>query len=168
MFLGYVSIAGRGECDALLADVVARLEAAGWPLAGTVQTNIDKQDSHHCDMDLRVLPDGPTFRISQDLGAGSKGCRLNPGALEQSVAEVEPRMAGARLLVINKFGKHEAEGRGFRPLIGEALAMGLPVILGVNGLNLPLFLDFAEGMAEALPADAEAICARLGALAEAA
>ena len=84
------------------------------------------------------------------------------------MAEVEPRMAGARLLVINKFGKHEAEGRGFRPLIGEALAMGLPVILGVNGLNLPLFLDFAEGMAEALPADAEAICARLGALAEAA
>ncbi len=168
MFLGYVSVAGRGGCDALLADFVARLEAQGWPLAGTVQTNIDKVDSHHCYMDLRVLPDGPTFRISQDLGAGSKGCRLNPGALEQSVAEVEPRMAGARLLVINKFGKHEMEGRGFRPLIGEALAMGVPVLLGVNGLNLPLFLEFAGDMAEALPADAAAICARLGALAEAA
>ena len=58
--------------------------------------------------------------------------------------------AGARLLIVNKFGKHEAEGRGFRSLIAEALASGLPVLLGVNQMNMHSFQAFAGDMAEPL------------------
>ena len=61
------------------------------------------------------------------------------------------------LLIINKFGKHEAEGRGFRPLIAEALARDIPVLLGVNALNLDAFEGFSCGLAEELSADATAI-----------
>ena len=47
-------------------------------------------------------------------------------ALEQAVALTQSALSqGADLLIVNKFGKHEADGRGMRPLIGEALAMGL-------------------------------------------
>lgn len=161
MSLFYISIPGRGACDALLAEVVAHFLSEGFQLAGTVQTNLDNPSTPHCDMDLKVLPDGPVFRISQSLGAGSRGCRLNPESLELSVAAVSQRLVGAQLLVINKFGKHESEGRGFRPLIGEAIASGLPVLLGVNTLNLPQFLEFADCLATELPADAMAIYTKL-------
>ena len=70
MVVGYVSLPGRGRTDALLADVVAELEVAGLRLAGTIQTNPTRSDRSRCDMDIRVLPDGPTLRISQELGEG--------------------------------------------------------------------------------------------------
>lgn len=151
MSLAYVSLPGPGETDTFLRMLAQALTARGLRLAGTVQTNHDRACTHHCDMDVQVLPDGPVIRISQDLGAASTGCRLDPGALERAVAEVEPRLSGADVLIVNKFGKHEAEGRGFRDLIGAALAQGKPVILGVNPLNQAAFERFAEGMAEPLP-----------------
>jgi hypothetical protein len=65
---------------------------------------------------------------------------------------VEAALERAELVVINKFGKQEAEGRGLRGVIAEALERGLPVLVGVNGLNLPAFLAFAGGCAtELLP-----------------
>ena len=38
--LGYVVAGARGESDALLADVAARLHARGMPLVGAVQVNL--------------------------------------------------------------------------------------------------------------------------------
>ncbi|WP_370654107.1 DUF2478 domain-containing protein [Pseudotabrizicola sp.] len=57
--------------------------------------------------------------------------------------EVQQRLPVADVLIVNKFGKREAEGRGLVPVIAEALEMGLPVLIGVNGLNLAAFLAFA-------------------------
>src|SRR5690606_5296829 len=88
MKLGYVSVQGKGRIDLLLADVVERLEAHGVAMAGTVQTNIERSDRPRCDMELRLLPDGPTVRISEDRGGQARGCRLDAGALEQSVVWV--------------------------------------------------------------------------------
>ena len=159
MRLAHISIAGRGETDRFLAAVAARLEMAGVRLAGTVQSNTARADRTRCDMDLRVLPDGPVYRISEDRGAAARGCMLDHGALEQTVAEVARRMDGADLLIVNKFGKAESEGRGLVPVISDALARGLPVLVGVNGLNLPLYLDFAGGLSAALPATEETVAA---------
>ena len=153
MKLGYVSIQGRGETDRFLAEVAAALQEAGLRLAGTVQTNTERTNRRKCDMDLIVLPDGPTIRISEDRGALARGCILDSEALEQTVVQVAQRLDGADLLIVNKFGKREGEGRGLIPVIGEALGRGIPVLVGVNGLNLPDFLAFADGLAEGLPAD---------------
>ena len=150
MKLAYVTLSGRGRIDDLLAGVVARLEDHGIALAGTVQSGIDRPDRRHCDMDLRLMPGGPTVRISVDRGAEARGCRLDPGALEQSVLWVSQHLPGADLLVVNKFGKQEAGGKGLAPVIAEALDLGIPVLVGVNALNLPPFLDFAAGIAERL------------------
>lgn len=167
MKLGYVTLKGRGRIDLLLADVVERLERQGVVLAGTVQTNIPRAGSENCDMDLRLLPDGPVVRISVDRGAHARGCRLDAGALEQSVLWVSHALARAEFLVVNKFGKQEAEGKGLAASIADALARGLPVLVGVNGLNLSAFLEFADGCAVELEPDAPRVadwC--LGALAE--
>ena len=146
MRLATITLPGRGETDRLLAAVAARLQGQGVALAGAVQFNLDCGDE--CEMEVQVLPDGPVIGISQSLGPGSQGCRLDAGALETAVAEVAARMAGARLLIVNKFGKHEAEGRGFRTLIGSALEAGMPVLIGVNAMNMQAFQAFAGEMAE--------------------
>lgn len=153
MRIGYVFLPERGATDVLLAQLAAALLAEGHALAGAVQQTTGC-GAQHCDMDLRVLPDGPVVRISQNLGAASQGCRLDAGALERAVMEVAQRRAGARLLILNKFGKHEAEGRGFRQMIGDALAEGLPVLIGINSMNRQAFLDFAGDLAEPVAADA--------------
>jgi nucleoside-triphosphatase THEP1 len=154
MKLGYVSVQGKGRIDLLLAEVVERLEAHGVAMAGTVQTNIERSDRPRCDMELRLLPDGPTVRISEDRGGQARGCRLDAGALEQSVVWVAGALEKAELLVVNKFGKQEADGKGLAGSIADALERGLPVLVGVNRLNLPAFLAFADGMAQELAPDA--------------
>lgn len=166
--LGYVISEGRGAADLVLADVAARLVAEGWPLAGAVQVNSDRGAAHPCDMDLHVLAAGRIIRISQNLGALSAGCRLDPAGLEQAAGLVERALDATprpRLLIVNKFGKQEIDGRGFRPVIGRALAEGVPVLTAVNAGQIDGFESFAHGMAEVVPAETGAIldwCRRAG------
>ena len=156
--LGYVMAEGRGASDALLREVAEALRAEGVKLAGAVQVNLETAPENHCHMDLHVLAGGEVVRISQDLGALSEGCRLDPDGLEQVVGLANAALeGGAQLLIINKFGKQEADGRGFRPLIGEALARDVPVLAAVARGSLAGFESFADGMAEALPADVQAV-----------
>ncbi|WP_137112624.1 DUF2478 domain-containing protein [Rhodobacter sp. SY28-1] len=157
MRIAYISLQGRGRTDQLIAEVADRLTAEGLRLAGTVQSNHERPNRKKCDMDLRVLPDGPVVRISEDRGELARGCILDSGALEQTVHEVERRLDGADILIVNKFGKREAEGKGLAPVIAEALHRGLSVLVGVNGLNLAALLSFAEEDIQGLPTSAEAV-----------
>lgn len=158
MHLAYTMAPGRGDTDLLLAGLADAMTARGLQLCGTVQTNGNGATLGPCDMDLRVLPDGPVLRISQDLGAHSRGCRLDPAALETAVALVAARLEPATdLLIVNKFGKHEAEGRGFRDVIAQALELGIPVLVGLNGLNRAAFQAFAAGLATPLPPEPDAL-----------
>lgn len=164
MKLAYVRSSRRGGTDLLLSEFAFRQIALGKRVAGVVQINTECQDGFRCDMDVQVLPEGSRIRISQDLGRNSRGCRLDPEALEQAVAELGPLIdAGADLLIINKFGKHEADGRGFRDLMARALELDIPVIVGASETNEQAFLEFSAGLAEKLPPEPEqmdAWCAR--------
>lgn len=160
--LGYVISQGRGAADLLLAEVAQRLHAEGWPLAGALQVNVETDPARVCDMDLHVLAQDRVIRISQSLGPLSKGCRLDSSGLEQAVGMVEQALDGAprpRLMIVNKFGKQEIDGRGFRPLIGRALSEGVPVLTAVSVGNREGFEAFAEGLGELLPLELEALLA---------
>ena len=98
-------------------------------------------------MVVRTLPVGEDILISQHLGTGSRGCRLDQDALERAVASVDRAYSSdCDVLLINKFGKHEAQGRGFRNLIARALSDGVPILVGLNALNRDAFSDFAQGL----------------------
>ncbi|MCB1340775.1 MAG: DUF2478 domain-containing protein [Pseudooceanicola sp.] len=158
MTIAYTMAGSRGGTDLLLAGLAMRLAAKGLRVVGVVQINSDCGPDRPCDMDVRVLPLGPDLRISQSLGPGARGCRLDPEALETAVGLVQASLnTGADLLIVNKFGKHECEGRGFRPVIAEAAALGLPVIVGLNATNRAAFLDFAGDLATELPPDEDAL-----------
>ena len=160
MRLAYTMAPGRGDTDLVLERLAANLAARGLRCCGTVQINSERADAGPCDMDVRVLPDGPVLRISQDLGSQARGCRLDPAALETAVGLVKVSLSsGADLLIVNKFGKHEAEGRGFRDVIAEAVAMEIPVLVGLNALNRPAFENFAERLAIQLQPEPAALMA---------
>ncbi|ABL70644.1 MULTISPECIES: DUF2478 domain-containing protein [Paracoccus] len=153
--LGFVTVQDNapGAGDRLLTAAAERLAAAGMRLAGAVQINTEPVPGGDCDMDLRILgDDGPLVRITQSLGPGAQACRLDTGALAQAVARTESVLdRGAELLIVNKFGKQECFGRGFRETIARALAAGIPVLVHVPDEQLPAFREFAGELAEELP-----------------
>lgn len=143
--------------DGLIADVAGRLARRGWRLAGMVQANDTYDPLCPCDMRLIDLATGTDLRISQRLGRHARGCRLDPGALAQAVALTEATLPGADMLIVNKFGKAEAGGGGFRPAIAEALVRGIPVLAGVSQTNLAAFNDFSDGLGILLEANPSGI-----------
>lgn len=164
MRIAYTKGSGRGDTDLLLAALAARLAALGLRTCGTVQINTrpdggsDVEADGPCDMDVKILPDGPEIRISQSLGKNARGCRLDPSALETAVGHVAASLAhGADVMIINKFGKHEADGRGFRDLIAEALALDIPVLVGLNQRNEEAFRAFIGEAGTPLEPAAEAL-----------
>ena len=159
--LGYVVNAGRGMGDRLLADVADRLAGRGLRLAGVVQTNYVFDPERRCHMDLSVLGQGPVVRISQDRGRHARGCRLDPEGLALAVGHVEAMLdqGSVDLLIVNKFGKSELDGEGFRDLIGKAVLAGIPVLTSVSAGHRDGFLDFAADLASELPPDPERIVA---------
>lgn len=162
---------GTTTTGAILTDIADTLQAEGLKLAGAVQDpeSAKRQaDMEHgmCDMDLLVLPDGRRLAITQNLGSQATSCRLDHQALEEVVALVEQRLdASIDLLILNKFGKREAEGAGFRQIIGHAIELGVPVIVAVNPAQHDALSDFAGADLEHLPENRDVIlnwCRRKG------
>lgn len=159
MILASVTGRGRGDTDRLLAAVADQLARDGVRLVGALRPVSPEVGSGHCDSDLWLLPNGPTVRITQDLGAGSTACRMDAGAFEDAVGLAMGRFQadGADLVILNKFGLGEAEGRGFRALVAVALEQGVPVLTGVSETHRAAFETFAEGMEIYLVPEEDAI-----------
>lgn len=147
-----------GAADAVLAEAVEVLAAEGWRLGGSVQFNRAVEDRCACDMTLKDLGSGRVVEISEDRGPLARGCRLNSVALEELTGLAAASLTqGVDLLVVNKFGKRETEGHGFRQAIEAAAVLGVPVIALVSYDNLAGWAEFAGGMDERLEADLGAI-----------
>ncbi|WP_417598921.1 DUF2478 domain-containing protein [Pararhodobacter oceanensis] len=155
MKIAYIKTQKSGDSDDLLASLVAQLQAAGRQVAGVIRDQTyAPSHANGCDMKLRVLPQGPVIKITQELGAGSDACRLDAGALMQVVALVETgSISGSDLFVLNKFGPEERLGRGFCSAIASAIDHGVPVLVGVGSASEAALITFAGGQAEALDAD---------------
>ena len=157
--LGYIAAGPEGETDLLLQEVSHRLIARGLMVAGTVQVNTLRPGRKKSDMDLFLLPEGPTVRISLDRGEAATGCRLDTSALEEAAVIVAQRLTASDVLMVTKFGKQEADGHGLADSVAEALAAGKPVLCGMADHFLEGFLNYAAGHATELPRDADRVLA---------
>ena len=117
--IGYVH--GQGDAvDALLCEVAAALKAEGVKLAGAVQWNVERVGRSRCDMLLEDLATGRRIDAS-DINRASTGCRLDAWALEDAAGLVASSiMPGVGLVIMNRFGKQEVAGQGFRAAIEAA------------------------------------------------
>lgn len=151
MQIAFIHARTRGAADDTLRSVAAILRAQGRTLAGVLPEPCITPNRHACDMDLIDLTSGARLNISQKLGQHSTGCRLDGAAIEAAAMVVADGLGAARLapdlMMLNRFGKQEATGHGFYPVIVSALERGVPVLVGVNDLNRPTFEAFAAGLA---------------------
>lgn len=149
-----------GDIDGCLAEVARRLDARDLRVCGALQSRGAFSGECHCaDMDLTTLGSDRTFRISQPLGNGSRGCRLHPGALADCAGFLEAELgAGADLLILNRFGRGESDGRGFRDLICAALLRDIPVLTALRPTYARAWVDFGGDLACTLPMDPGAVC----------
>lgn len=153
--------------DRALREVAGLLMDQGWRLAGLVQHNSTRPGRSRCDMMLEDLASGELIGISQDRGPHARGCALDIGQLLGAMQGVDAALGQKPdLVILNKFGKTESEGAGFRPLIATVIETGLPLLIAVPWRNIESWRLFAGEMAEevVLPTagmPCGEICARL-------
>lgn len=144
------------SADAMIASALEAFDST--ELLGWLQWHETDEGCDCHDIVLRPLQGGAARKITQDLGTGSKGCRLDSSALAEVAGWL---MAGLeavpRLVVLNRFGKAEAEGGGLRGVLEQAIGQGIPVLLAVNSRQLGFWREFAGDLAQELPCETAAI-----------
>ncbi len=143
---------GDGEYDWLLREFVDDLKGADWNVQGLL-TKHSKNP-----MIIYNLSDGQEFLISQKLGKESQSCSLDLGGLANAAFVLRKALDDkADLVIVNRFGTAEAEGKGF---IAELLALiseDIPVLTLTNDKYLAAWREFTGGLAEELEPTKEAL-----------
>ena len=144
--------------DQMLARCARNLQEAEYRVSGVVQNDRQRPGRRACDMFLENLTTGESVCISADRGNGARGCRLDHAALAQATLWAEQALTlKPQLLILNKFGKEEALGRGFFPVMAEALALDIPVLSGVSALNFAAAQAITGGVAMQIEPTEDAI-----------
>ena len=146
--IGYFTPKEQGTGDELIEAVARHFDAQELRLAGAVQINSATKNSKRSKMILSILGTGEEVGISQNLGPHATGCALDAEGLENAAHIVLKSLDDVRdLLILNKFGKQERDGQGFRDVLVKALDQDVPVLLGVNATLETAFQDFAGDFA---------------------
>lgn len=142
--------------DALLSAFSAELIDGGCRVAGLVQ------QGHHCSdqrqLSARLIHTGEDLSLFQDLGACSQGCRLDVGRLLEAGHKISGAIDhGADLVIVNRFGRQESEGRGLIDVIERALSADVPVVVAVPAKRFADWIRFSDGMSVKLHCDRAAL-----------
>jgi nucleoside-triphosphatase THEP1 len=149
----------RGQADVLIAQLVAQLRDAGHHVLGIMKEPASTEPGT-CkqDMILIDIDSGDRYNISQDLGACSEGCTLDPSVVtEASVVLRRALEARPDLIVVNRFGKLEMLGSGFHAEMIAIIEAGIPVITAVSTSHYSAWEAFTGGCAANIAPDADAI-----------
>ena len=136
--------------DAVLRDFASEMNARGFRVVGMVQAGQCADSS----LSAVLLHSGEKLLLSQDFDPAAAGCKLDVSRLQNAGVRVaEALEAGADLLIVNRFGKREREGRGVGYLIERACEAGTPVVIAVSSDHFDEWVKFAGGMTVKLACD---------------
>lgn len=141
------------DVNQIIRSVVTSLRPMGVRVGGVIQEAEIDAEGRCRQLNIVDIRSGRSARITQDRGKEALGCKLDARGL----AEITPCItdaldAGADLIVINKFGRAEAEGRGLLPCIADAISRGIPVLTTVRDPYLEAWRAYHGGIAaELLP-----------------
>jgi molybdate transport system ATP-binding protein len=131
------------DVDTLLADFAEDRLRLGERLGGLVQRNLKDDRGEKVGMRAIDLLTRREISLCQDLGSGSTACKLDSAALaEASLAVVQAIDQRVDLIVVNKFSKQEADGKGLRHEIAAAIATGIPLLTAVPEKRLDAWTAF--------------------------
>lgn len=135
--------------DRSISELGYKMRDAGIGVAGIVQHNQFVRDRTKCDMEVEELSSGTVLKLSEDRGREARGCRLDRNALSEAASLLSASIENEpELVILNKFGKTEAEGQGLRGALAQAVQLGVPVVVGVPYRNVEQWRIFADGFAE--------------------
>jgi len=141
--------------DRILRDFAADLNHRGYRAVGLVQLG------HHCvddNLSAMLVHTGEQLHLFQDLGSCSTGCRLDVGQLLDAGQQIANAIdQGADLLIVNRFGRQEREGKGLSYLVERALSADIPVVIAVPSRRFADWIRFAAGMSVKLHCDRESL-----------
>ncbi|MET4213381.1 DUF2478 domain-containing protein [Bradyrhizobium sp. LA2.1] len=129
--------------DAVLRSFAADLNARGCRVVGMVQAGQCADSS----LSAVLLHSGETLPLAQDFDPAARGCRLDLARLQNAGMRIADALShGADLVIINRFGKRERDGKGLSHLIGRALDADIPVVIAVGRDHFADWIKFAGGM----------------------
>jgi hypothetical protein len=142
--------------DRVLREFASDLNLRGHRAVGLVQTG------HHCvdapKLSAMLVHTGEELQLFQDLGACATGCRLDAGKLLDAGAHIAGAIdEGADLVIVNRFGRQECEGKGLLYLVERALSADIPVVIAVPNHRFADWIKFADGMSVKLRCDRTAL-----------
>jgi nucleoside-triphosphatase THEP1 len=130
------------EPDRLLQEFVQDLTSRGHRVVGLIQTRLRDGGAA-----VTVLPTGETIPLAPARGSILHSSRPGPCDLAQAAARIDLLIeSGADLVIINRFGKLEAEGMGLVAEIARALSVDIPVVVAVPEFRFSEWLSFCRGM----------------------
>ena len=142
--------------DQILRDFAADLNGLGHRAVGLVQARQHCTDAPK--LSATLVHTGEELELFQKLGSCSTGCRLDVGRLLGAGQRIASAIdAGADLLVVNRFGRQEREGKGLSYLVERALSADIPVVIAVPSHRFADWIKFADGMSVKLPCHREAL-----------
>jgi len=143
--------------DRLLIDFADDLRRSGLRPVGVIQSGRSCQ-AENPRLGVVMLPGGETVCLVQDAGACGAGCRLDAGRLIELARRLAAAIEdGADLVIINRFGRLEAEGGGLNDLIAQALDADIPVLIAVPERRFSDWIRFSDGMNVRLACRREAL-----------
>jgi len=127
--------------DRVLHAFARTLIDQGLRVVGLVQSRTE------CQIEAILLPTGERIELSQRLGPHSHSCSIDTGRLAQAAVHLQNGiLAGSDLVVINRFGKLEAEGKGLLDELAQAVAVDTPVVIAVPEHRFGDWLHFSGRM----------------------
>jgi nucleoside-triphosphatase THEP1 len=123
---------GRLDIDAVLSAVVDLLRSNGVRVAGLLQRFGEPLPGGKRSMYVEDLSSGERIRLDLPRGPEASGCTLDPDGLNRAACALRNAITQRPdVLMVNRFGKQEAEGHGMRAELAEAVSSGLPTLVAV-------------------------------------
>jgi hypothetical protein len=129
--------------DEVLDSFAIGLRTGGYRVAGLVQIPSCANGL----LSVKIIHTGETVPLLENRGPEAKGCKLDVAQLLHAGAKVAAAIdEGVDLLIINRFGKQEQEGKGLVYLIEKAVGEKVPVIVAMRSDVFPQWVKFENGM----------------------
>lgn len=121
------------EVDRIFAEAVGLLQALDVQVGGVLQFFGERLANGKRSMWVEDIGSGTLIRLDHPRGPGAVACMLDPDALARTACMLQAALERKpQLVVVSRFGNAEADGRGLRTELAEAICSGAPVLVAVK------------------------------------
>lgn len=136
------------DIDSLFANLCSRLADDCLKLGGLLQISSGCVAGGVTSVNLVDLRTHKSFDIWEDRGTHASGCRLDEAGLLEAAQAIDAAIRDrVDLLVFNRFGRAESQGRGLVPYFADALEAEIAVLTSVREPYVEAWNQFHDGLA---------------------